>query len=84
MNFQMPKGATYDVRRLPAARKQSAVLSMFDGLKPGQTFTVVLDFDPYKLKRQLEAFFAGEYSWVCFQPGPPEWLIEIGKPESPQ
>ncbi|UCI22921.1 DUF2249 domain-containing protein (plasmid) [Mesorhizobium sp. B2-1-8] len=84
MNFQTSKGATYDVRRLPPERKQSAILSMFDGLKPGQTFTVIVDFDPCKLKRQLEAFFAAEYSWACFQQGPPEWLIEIGKPESAQ
>lgn len=82
MNFQTPKGSIYDVRRLPPERKQSAVLSMFDGLKPGQTFVVVLDFDPGKLRRQFEAFFAGEHIWVCLRLGPPEWLIEIGRLES--
>lgn len=82
MNLQTPKGATYDVRRLPPERKQSAVLSMFDGLKPGQKFVVVLDFDPDKLRRQFEAFFAGEHIWVCLEPGPPDWLIEIGRPQS--
>ncbi|TGQ31459.1 DUF2249 domain-containing protein [Mesorhizobium sp. M00.F.Ca.ET.216.01.1.1] len=82
MNFQKPTGAIYDVRRLPSERKQSAVLSMFDGLRPSQTFTVVLDFDPDKLKRQFEAFFAGEHIWVCLKPGPPEWLIEIARPQS--
>jgi uncharacterized protein (DUF2249 family) len=82
MNFQTPKRATYDVRRLPAERKQSAVLSMFDGLKPSQTFVVVLDFDPDKLRRQFEAFFSGEHIWVCLEPGPPDWLIEIGRRQS--
>ncbi|MER8461822.1 DUF2249 domain-containing protein [Mesorhizobium sp. M1396] len=82
MNLQTSNDATYDVRRLPPERKQSAVLAMFDGLKPGQTFVVVLDFDPDKLRRQFEAFFAGEHIWVCRRQGPPEWRIEIGRPES--
>jgi uncharacterized protein (DUF2249 family) len=82
MNFLQPKGATYDVRKLPPERKQSAVLSMFDGLRPGQTFVVVLDFDPDKLRCQFEAFFVGEHIWVCLEPGPPDWLIEIGRPQS--
>lgn len=81
MNFLQPKGATYDVRKLPPERKQSAVLSMFDGLKPGQTFVVVLDFDPDKLKRQFDAFFADDHVWITLKEGPPEWLVEIGKPE---
>ncbi|RUU49049.1 DUF2249 domain-containing protein [Mesorhizobium sp. M2C.T.Ca.TU.002.02.1.1] len=82
-NFQQKeKGETYDVRRLHAARKRAAIMSMFDGLKPGQTFSVVLDFDPSRLKRQFEAFFPNDFVWVCLEPGPPEWLIEIGRRES--
>ncbi|MDX8482854.1 DUF2249 domain-containing protein [Mesorhizobium sp. VK24D] len=71
----------YDVRRLHAARKQSAIMSMFDGLEPGQTFSVILDFDPGRLKRQFESSFAGDLVWVCLEIGPPEWLIEIGRRE---
>ncbi|MDX8535615.1 DUF2249 domain-containing protein [Mesorhizobium sp. VK25D] len=73
------QGEPYDVRRLHTARKQSAIMSMFDGLEPGQTFSVILDFDPRRLKRQLESSFAGDLVWVCLEIGPPEWLIEIGK-----
>ncbi|WP_434722840.1 DUF2249 domain-containing protein [Mesorhizobium sp. RIZ17] len=82
MDLQIPKATAYDVRRLPAERKRSAVLSMFDGLRPGQTFTVVLDFDPETLKRQFEAFFPDDYVWTCLEAGPPDWLVEIGRPES--
>ncbi|MER9653054.1 DUF2249 domain-containing protein [Mesorhizobium sp. M0152] len=57
---------------------------MFDGLKPAQTFVVVLDFDPDGLRRQFEAFFVGEHIWVCLRSGPPEWLIEIGRPRPAQ
>lgn len=70
---------TYDVRRLSPAKQQSAVLSMFDCLGPGQTFTFVCDFDPGRLKRKFSAFFDGEHSWTCIQQGPPEWTIEVGK-----
>ncbi|TPJ27267.1 DUF2249 domain-containing protein [Mesorhizobium sp. B2-7-2] len=73
------QGEPYDVRRLHTARKQGAVMSMFDSLEPGQAFSVILDFDPRRLKRQLESSFAGDLDWVCLEIGPPEWLIEIGK-----
>ena len=33
---------------------------MFDGLKPGQTFTFVCDFDPAVLERKFMAFFDEE------------------------
>ena len=69
----------YDVRRLHAARKQSAVMSMFDGLEPGQSFSVVLDLDPARLKRRFEAFFGGDFAWTCLEPGPPQWVIERGR-----
>ncbi len=81
-NFREPKREAYDLRRLHAARKQSAILSMFDSLAPGQAFSVVLDFDPDRLKRQFEAFFGGDFAWACLEPGPPEWLIEIRKEQS--
>ncbi|WP_455707295.1 DUF2249 domain-containing protein [Mesorhizobium sp. ORM8.1] len=54
---------------------------MFDGLKPGQTFVVILDFDPEGLKRRFEAFFADDCVWICLEAGPPEWRVEIGRPE---
>ncbi|WFP62301.1 DUF2249 domain-containing protein [Mesorhizobium sp. WSM4904] len=78
-NLPEQKAEPFDVRRLHPARKQSAVMSMFDSLEPGQAFSVILDFDPRRLKRQLESSFAGDFVWVCLEIGPPEWLIEIGK-----
>lgn len=33
-NYEKRQGEPYDVRRLHTARKQSAIMSMFDGLKP--------------------------------------------------
>ena len=72
----------YDVRRLHAARKQSAVMSMFDSLEPGQAISVVLDFDPARMKRRFEAFFAGDFTWICLELGPREWLVEIGRKET--
>nr|WP_292423626.1 DUF2249 domain-containing protein [Mesorhizobium sp.] len=80
-NLQEQKAEPFDVRRLHPARKQSAVMSMFDSLEPGQAFSVVLDIDPGRLKRRFEAFFAGDFTWICLELGPREWLIEIGKRE---
>lgn len=82
-NLQEQKAEPYDIRRLHPAKKQSAIMSIFDSLRPGQAFSVVLDFDPDSLKRQFEAFFAGDFTWVCLELGPREWLIEIGRREPP-
>jgi uncharacterized protein (DUF2249 family) len=81
-SLQDQKAKAYDVRRLHAARKQSAIMSMFDGLEPGQAFSVILDFDPGRLKLQFEASFAGDFAWVCLELGPPAWLIEISRRDS--
>lgn len=83
-NLQERKAEPYDMRRLHPAKKQSAIMSIFDSLKPGQAFSVVLDFDPDSLKRQFEAFLAGDFTWVCLELGPREWLIEIGRREPPR
>ncbi|MGN6536327.1 MAG: DUF2249 domain-containing protein [Mesorhizobium sp.] len=69
----------YDVRRLASANKDSAILSMFDGLHTGEAVQVVCDFDPSRLERKFRAFFAEGYEWTCLRSGPPDWQIEIGK-----
>lgn len=69
----------YDVRRLVPANKDSAILSMFDGLHAGEAVQVVCDFDPSRLERKFRAFFADGYEWTCLRSGPPDWQIEIGK-----
>jgi uncharacterized protein (DUF2249 family) len=38
-----------------------------------------LDFDPARLKRRFEAFFADDFTWICLELGPREWLVEIGR-----
>ncbi|CDX53110.1 hypothetical protein MPL1032_160191 [Mesorhizobium plurifarium] len=43
-NCEKRQGEPYDVRRLHTARKQSAIMSMFDGLDPGQIFSVILAY----------------------------------------
>ena len=69
----------YDVRRLPTANKDSAILAMFDGLHVGEALRVVCDFDPSRLERKFKGFFAEGYVWTCVRRGPPDWQIEIGK-----
>lgn len=69
----------YDVRRVAAANKDSAILSMFDGLHVGEAVQVVCDFDPSRLERKFRAFFAEGYAWTCLRSGPPDWQIEIGR-----
>lgn len=75
---------TYDVRRLPAAKTQSAILSMFDGLRPGQSFRAICDFKLTRLRRSFAGFFGEEHRWTCRRRGPRLWQIKIGKPATPR
>lgn len=73
----------YDVRRLPVANKDSAILSIFDGLRAGEAVQVICDFEPSRLERKFRAFFAEGFVWTCLRSGPPDWQIELGKASAP-
>lgn len=75
---------TYDVRRLPAAKTQSAILSMVDGLRPGQSFRAICDFELARLRRSFAGFFGEEHRWTYRRRRPPLWQIKIGKPAAPR
>lgn len=75
--------ATFDVRRLAREKQRAAIFSMFDGLPPGQSMLVNVDFDPASLRRQFHAFFDDDHSWDCTQVGPPVWQILIGRRAAP-
>lgn len=68
-----------DIRIVPPPEKHPTIFKMFDGLKPGEAFTLINDHDPFPLRHQFEATRTGTYSWEYTENGPRVWRVNIGK-----
>ena len=72
-------GERLDVRTIPPPQKHSTILSRFDALQPGQSFTLVNDHDPKPLYYQFNAEQPGRFEWEYLESGPSVWRVRIGK-----
>lgn len=77
-----PAPNTLDVRPLPPRRTSPTVLAAFDQLAPGESFVLVDDGDPARLRQRMEAERPGEARWVALREGPRVWHIEITRRRS--
>ena len=68
-----------DVRIIPPPRKHPTILSTFDALEPGQSFTLINDHDPKPLYYQFNAELPGRFEWEYLERGPAVWRVRIGK-----
>lgn len=68
-----------DVRVIPPREKHPAIFSTFDGLAPGQSFTLLNDHDPFPVRRQFEVERAGQFGWEYLEQGPTVWRIKISR-----
>jgi uncharacterized protein (DUF2249 family) len=68
-----------DVRRIPPRQKHPAIMSLFNGLRSGQSFTLVNDHDPVPLYHQFNALYAGRFEWEYLESGPEVWRVRIGR-----
>lgn len=68
-----------DVRVIPPREKHPTILSTFDALAPGESFTLVNDHDPVPLRYQFEAERAGIFGWEYLERGPDLWRVEISR-----
>ena len=66
-----------DVRPLPGPQRHRAIFSLFDALRPGESFELVNDHDPVRLCFQFEAQWPGLYGWEYLQQGPDEFRVRI-------
>ena len=72
-------GERLDVRAIPPPQKHPTILSRFDALQPGQSFTLVNDHDPKPLYYQFNAEQPGRFEWEYLESGPSVWRVRIGK-----
>lgn len=68
-----------DIRVVPPPEKHPTIFRTFDALKPGESFTLINDHDPFPLRHQFEATRTGKYSWNYAESGPTVWRVNIGK-----
>jgi len=72
-----PAPNALDVRPLPPPRKSATILAAFDRLEAGESFVLVDDHDPTRLRSRFRAERPGEGRWVTLREGPHVWHIEI-------
>ena len=75
MSAQPPE--TLDIRPLPPPRKSATVLATFDRLAAGESFILVDDHAPHRLRARLEEERPGEGAWVCLHGGPHVWHVRV-------
>lgn len=75
MSTATPKAL--DVRPLPADRKLSTVLSVFDDLEAGDSFVLVDNRDPTTLRLRIEEKQPGTVRWIALEEGPPVWYVQV-------
>ncbi|MCA9679052.1 MAG: DUF2249 domain-containing protein [Myxococcales bacterium] len=68
-----------DIRIVPPREKHPTIFRTFDGLSPGEGFTLINDHDPYPLRHQFEATRTGQFSWTYVEEGPAVWRVLIEK-----
>ncbi len=71
--------AELDVRVIPPPRKHPTILSRFEALTPGESFTLINDHDPKPLYYQFSAEMPGRFEWEYLEQGPRVWRVRIGK-----
>lgn len=72
-----PAPNALDIRPLQSPRKSTTVLATFDRLEKGESFILVDDQNPLRLRKYLEAERPGQGQWVYLREGPYVWHVRI-------
>lgn len=75
-----PNGTmTLDVRPLRKWKRHCIFFSTFAALKRGETFVLINDHNPLRLRTNLRDAVDDDFSWEYLQEGPEEWRILVGR-----
>ncbi len=70
---------TLDVRPLRTWKRHYTFFSTFAALKRGETFVLINNHDPLRLRFHLKNAVDDDFSWEYLQEGPEEWRIRVGR-----
>jgi uncharacterized protein (DUF2249 family) len=68
-----------DVREIPHGRRHPRIFATFARLAPGESFVLVNNHDPKRLRREFEASYPEQFSWEYEQSGPAMWRVRVGR-----
>lgn len=68
-----------DVRPLRKPDKHPTIFATYDALEAGESFVLVYDHDPERLRDEFDIEHPGSHRWEYVQREPKEWRVRIGK-----
>lgn len=68
-----------DVRALPMTDRHAAILQTYEALSLGESFILVTDQDPHRLRDDFDTDHPGSHGWEYLDQGPGTWRIQISK-----
>lgn len=78
----MQSTTVLDTKAFDARARDALVLSLFEGLKTGESFVVLTAADGEDLCRQLTSLSEGNLKWEFLDKGSAEWRLRIEKLDS--
>lgn len=69
----------FDGRAIPCSEKHGQIMAKWQALPAGQSFILVNNHDPARLKNQLTELWPGTFDWKYLAQNPDEYRIQITK-----
>ena len=69
----------FDGRAIPCSEKHGQIIEKWRALPVGQSFVLINDRDPLRLKKQFGELWPETFAWKYLQQGPEEFHIQITK-----
>lgn len=80
----MTQDSVLDTRAFEPRAIQALILSLFDGIKDGESFQIITEDDPSPLCSQLDSLQASNLHWEYLEKLPKQWRFRIRKLEVKQ
>ena len=69
----------FDGRAIPCSQKHGLIIEKWRALPVGQSFVLVNDHDPARMRTQFAELWPGTFEWKYLVQGPDEFRIQITK-----
>lgn len=70
-----------DTRAFDPRAEQALLLSLFDGLRDGENFDILMQHDPLSMFGKMDSF--ATLKWQILEAKPSQWVCKISKISTP-